>query len=157
MRQLLVVRLITGRRTSATTGWKEAYYRGHRQTSKPTQTKALPGRGTGKDVERCVSIGCINIVIAANAGGAFLPFGDITTLMIWRKERGKFTSFLRHLEWTPVILVCYAASILVHMWINAGTFNIRSQRDADSGRRGILFHAAPHAAAIAGLVDGIQP
>lgn len=56
-----------------------------------------------------------------------------------------------------MILVCYAASILVHMWINAGTFNIRSQRDADSGRSGILFHAAPHAAAIAGLVDGIQP
>lgn len=56
-----------------------------------------------------------------------------------------------------MILVGYVASILVHMWINAGTFNIRSQRDADSGRRGILFHAAPHAAAIAGLVDGIQP
>ena len=97
------------------------------------------------------------MVIAANAGGAFLPFGDITTLMIWRKERGEFTTFLRHLGWTPVILVGYAASILVHMWINAGTFNIRSQRDADSGRRGILFHAAPHAAASAGLVDGIQP
>lgn len=124
MRQLLVVRLKTGRRTSAATGWKEAYYRGHRQTSKPTQTKAPPGRGTRKDAERCISLGCINIVIAANAGGAFLLFGDITTLMIWRKERGKFTSFLRHLEWTPVILVDYAASILVHMWINADTFNI---------------------------------
>ncbi len=28
-----------------------------------------------------VSIACINIVVAANAGGAFSPFGDITTLM----------------------------------------------------------------------------
>ncbi len=28
---------------------------------------------------------CINIVIAANAGGAFSPFGDITTLMVWQK------------------------------------------------------------------------
>ena len=39
----------------------------------------------GKDNSRFTSIACINIVIAANAGGAFSPFGDITTLMIWQK------------------------------------------------------------------------
>ena len=27
--------------------------------------------------------GLINIVVSANAGGAFSPFGDITTLMVW--------------------------------------------------------------------------
>ncbi|MEN8168394.1 MAG: hypothetical protein ABFR65_13090, partial [Pseudomonadota bacterium] len=27
--------------------------------------------------------GAINIVVAANAGGAWSPFGDITTLMVW--------------------------------------------------------------------------
>ena len=32
-----------------------------------------------------VSIACVNIVVAANAGGAFSPFGDITTLMVWQK------------------------------------------------------------------------
>lgn len=32
-----------------------------------------------------VSLACINIVVAANAGGAFSPFGDITTLMVWQK------------------------------------------------------------------------
>ena len=32
-----------------------------------------------------VSLGCINVVVAANAGGAFSPFGDITTLMVWQK------------------------------------------------------------------------
>lgn len=32
-----------------------------------------------------VLIGCVNIVVAANAGGAFSPFGDITTLMVWQK------------------------------------------------------------------------
>ncbi len=31
-------------------------------------------------------LACINIVIAANAGGAFSPFGDITTLMVWQKK-----------------------------------------------------------------------
>ena len=34
---------------------------------------------------RFVSIACVNIVVAANAGGAFSPFGDITTLMVWQK------------------------------------------------------------------------
>jgi len=33
-----------------------------------------------------IGIACINIVIAANAGGAFSPFGDITTLMVWQKN-----------------------------------------------------------------------
>jgi Na+/H+ antiporter NhaD/arsenite permease-like protein len=32
-----------------------------------------------------VAIACINIVVAANAGGAWSPFGDITTLMVWQK------------------------------------------------------------------------
>ena len=32
-----------------------------------------------------ISLACVNIVVAANAGGAFSPFGDITTLMVWQK------------------------------------------------------------------------
>jgi Na+/H+ antiporter NhaD/arsenite permease-like protein len=35
----------------------------------------------------------INIVIAANAGGAFSPFGDITTLMVWQKGIIPFSGF----------------------------------------------------------------
>jgi len=38
-------------------------------------------------------MGCINIVVAANAGGAFSPFGDITTLMVWQKGKVTFTQF----------------------------------------------------------------
>lgn len=40
-----------------------------------------------------VSIGCINVVVAANAGGAFSPFGDITTLMVWQKGIIEFQEF----------------------------------------------------------------
>ncbi len=40
-----------------------------------------------------VSIGCVNIVVAANAGGAFSPFGDITTLMVWQADRVDFLQF----------------------------------------------------------------
>jgi len=39
----------------------------------------------GGENTRFISLACINIVIAANAGGAFSPFGDITTLMVWQK------------------------------------------------------------------------
>ena len=40
-----------------------------------------------------VSLACINIVVAANAGGAFSPFGDITTLMVWQKGVVEFSEF----------------------------------------------------------------
>jgi Na+/H+ antiporter NhaD/arsenite permease-like protein len=42
---------------------------------------------------RFVSLACINIVVAANAGGAFSPFGDITTLMVWQKGIVEFWTF----------------------------------------------------------------
>ncbi len=35
----------------------------------------------------------IGIVVAANAGGAFSPFGDITTLMVWQKGMVQFHEF----------------------------------------------------------------
>lgn len=38
--------------------------------------------------------GAINVVVAANAGGAWSPFGDITTLMAWTAGKGNFTDFL---------------------------------------------------------------
>lgn len=38
-------------------------------------------------------VACINIVVAANAGGAFSPFGDITTLMVWQKGKVEFIEF----------------------------------------------------------------
>lgn len=38
--------------------------------------------------------GAINVVVAANAGGAWSPFGDITTLMAWTAGKGHFIDFL---------------------------------------------------------------
>ena len=40
-----------------------------------------------------IAIACINIVVAANAGGVFSPFGDITTLMVWQKNIISFSGF----------------------------------------------------------------
>ena len=47
----------------------------------------------GVDSPRFVALSCINIVVAANAGGAFSPFGDITTLMVWQKGIVNFWAF----------------------------------------------------------------
>lgn len=47
----------------------------------------------GGDNKKFVALACINIVVAANAGGAFSPFGDITTLMVWQKGKVEFHEF----------------------------------------------------------------
>jgi Na+/H+ antiporter NhaD/arsenite permease-like protein len=47
----------------------------------------------GKGHHKFITLSCINIVVGANAGGAFSPFGDITTLMVWQKEVLKFHEF----------------------------------------------------------------
>jgi Na+/H+ antiporter NhaD/arsenite permease-like protein len=38
----------------------------------------------GKDNRRFVTLACVNVVVATNAGGSFSPFGDITTLLVWQ-------------------------------------------------------------------------
>lgn len=47
----------------------------------------------GRGNNRFVVIACTNIVVAANAGGAFSPFGDVTTLMVWAAGKVPFTGF----------------------------------------------------------------
>ncbi len=47
----------------------------------------------GRDKPGFIGIACINIVVGANAGGAFSPFGDITTLMVWQKGIVEFGTF----------------------------------------------------------------
>lgn len=43
--------------------------------------------------DRFIAMSCVNIVVAANAGGAFSPFGDITTLMVWQAGQVHFLEF----------------------------------------------------------------
>ncbi|QOY55021.1 sodium:proton antiporter NhaD [Candidatus Sulfurimonas marisnigri] len=47
-----------------------------------------------KDNKAFLVPAAINIVVAANAGGAWSPFGDITTLMAWSSGKGHFIDFL---------------------------------------------------------------
>ncbi|MFW1678489.1 sodium:proton antiporter NhaD [Pontibacter sp. JAM-7] len=48
----------------------------------------------GNHYRRFITVSCINIVVAANAGGAFSPFGDITTLMVWQRNLVDIEQFL---------------------------------------------------------------
>ena len=47
----------------------------------------------GSKSPKFIAVSCISIVVAANAGGAFSPFGDITTLMVWQKNKLAFFEF----------------------------------------------------------------
>ena len=47
----------------------------------------------GGSNKKFIVVACVNIVVAANAGGAFSPFGDITTLMVWQNGKVQFTEF----------------------------------------------------------------
>ena len=47
----------------------------------------------GSGNTRFISLSCINLVVAANSGGAWSAFGDITTLMVWQAGRVEFFEF----------------------------------------------------------------
>ncbi len=64
--------------------------------------------------KKFVVLACINIVVAANAGGAFSPFGDITTLMVWQKGKITFLEFFdlfipSAINWlVPAVIMMFA-------------------------------------------------
>ncbi len=49
----------------------------------------------GAGNKRFVCLSFINLVVAANAGGAWSAFGDITTLMVWQAHKAEFFEFFR--------------------------------------------------------------
>ena len=78
----------------------------------------------GAESPRFVGVACVNIVVAANAGGAFSPFGDITTLMVWQKGLLDFSTFF-------VLFVPAAVSFLVPAAIMQ--FAVPNSKPSDSG------------------------
>ena len=66
---------------------------------------------------RFVALGCISIVVAANAGGAFSPFGDITTLMVWQKGKLAFWDFFA--LFVPSLVNWLVPAALMHFAVPA--------------------------------------
>jgi len=68
----------------------------------------------GEGHPRFIALGSINIVVAANAGGAFSPFGDITTLLVWQHGVVRFFEFFdlfipSLINWlVPAVLMSFA-------------------------------------------------
>lgn len=71
----------------------------------------------GVDSPRFVGLTCINIVVAANAGGAYSPFGDITTLMVWQAEQVRFSEFFD--LFAPALVNFLVPAALMHFAIPA--------------------------------------
>jgi Na+/H+ antiporter NhaD/arsenite permease-like protein len=70
------------------------------------------GAGNG----RFISAACVNVVVAANAGGAFSPFGDITTLMVWQKGVVQFGDFFA--LFVPSLINWFVPAVLISMTIS---------------------------------------
>jgi NhaD family Na+/H+ antiporter len=115
---------------------------------------------------RFVTLGCINIVVSANAGGAFSPFGDITTLMVWQKGIVEFGTFFY--LFIPSLVNFIVPAAIMHFAIpnekpEAAAEQVETQRGA---RRIILlflltiatavsFHNFLHLPPVIGMLTGL--
>ena len=67
---------------------------------------------------RFVSLACVNLVVAANAGGAFSAFGDITTLMVWQAGKVQFFEFFA--IFVPSLVNWLIPAACMHFAVPAG-------------------------------------
>jgi Na+/H+ antiporter NhaD/arsenite permease-like protein len=72
----------------------------------------------GQGQSRFVAISCTSIAVAANAGGAFSPFGDITTLMVWQKGMLQFRDFFA--LFIPALVNFVVPALIMQMAIPPG-------------------------------------
>ena len=92
----------------------------------------------GKGNTKFISIGCINIVVAANAGGAFSPFGDITTLMVWQAGIVEFFTFFK--IFFPSVVNYIIPAAVMYFFIPNEKPQISSDREyMKRGGRVIIF------------------
>lgn len=88
----------------------------------------------GGDNKKFITVACINIVVGANAGGAFSPFGDITTLMVWQKGVVQFGQFF-DLFLPSLVNFVVPAAIMSFFIVN----------DAHAHAKGEVVHMKPGA------------
>lgn len=114
-----------------------------------------------------VGIACINIVVAANAGGAFSPFGDITTLMVWQAEKVSIEEFL--VLFLPSLVNFIVPAGIMHFAIPKGVPDAPAQGGSTLKYGGmvivglflltvltaVLFHLILHLAPVFGMMVGL--
>ena len=87
----------------------------------------------GAGNKRFTLLGCVNVVVAANAGGAFSPFGDITTLMVWQKGILGFTEFFA--LFVPSVVNYVIPALLMHFFVPKETQNLPRKKLPLNGAR----------------------
>ncbi len=114
--------------------------------------------------------GAINIVVAANAGGAWSPFGDITTLMAWTAEKGSFVDFFY--LFPPSIVGWLLTGWLLSLFVPKGEphFNVETEEKQEVYEGGkvviglgvftiasaVLAHQLFHLPAMWGMIFGLS-
>jgi Na+/H+ antiporter NhaD/arsenite permease-like protein len=92
----------------------------------------------GSESRRFVSLSCINIVVAANAGGTYSPFGDITTLMVWQKGVVEFWTFF--LVFIPAVVNFVVPAAIMHFAVpNEKPAHKKEEVKLKPGAKSILF------------------
>jgi len=120
----------------------------------------------GKGNDRFIGLACVNIVVAANAGGAFSPFGDLTTLMVWQKGLVDFQTFF--LLFIPSVVNFVIPALLMNFFVPKITPS--AEGEAVQLRRGALtilflfgctivtavsFHSFLHLPPMLGMMTGL--
>ncbi len=92
----------------------------------------------GRDSPRFLALSCIGIVVAANAGGAFSPFGDITTLMVWQKDKVQFVDFFA--LFVPSLLNWLVPAAIMHFAVPRTSPSAQVDRvHLKPGARGVII------------------
>ncbi|MBA5761347.1 sodium:proton antiporter NhaD [Vibrio sp. 404] len=120
----------------------------------------------GGDNTRFINLACINIVVAANAGGAFSPFGDITTLMVWQAGHVSFSEFMP--LFTPSVVSYIVPAVIMSMFIpnakpNVAHVHVELKRGALrivglfilTIATAVAFHAVLHFPPVIGMMMGL--
>ncbi len=115
---------------------------------------------------RFITVACINVVVAANAGGAFSPFGDITTLMVWQKGVVTFGEFFA--LFVPAIVTWLVPAVIMAFAIGPGfPAAERGQAELRPGARAVvvlfgativgtvLLHTFVHLPPVLGMMTGL--
>ena len=96
----------------------------------------------GNNQPKFVALSCINIVVAANAGGAFSPFGDITTLMVWQRGIIPFAGFFK--LFIPSAISYIIPAMIMHAFTPAGKPDnqfLKTTKPAQIKRGGLVIVA----------------
>ena len=120
----------------------------------------------GGDNRRFVILACINVVVAANAGGAFSPFGDITTLMVWQRGFVEFQQFFALV--VPSLVNWLVTAAILSFALPAGQpAEVREEAELRAGAfvvmglfaltitMAVLGHSVLHLPPVVGMMTGL--